>query len=413
MIIQSKDYLPPKSNSIYIYKGINNDTFTFKRYIEYINNDKIQIKFDNGINSFVNVYEYTPDGIKLCYYTGKSLYRQDFTTHTGCINNYLIKDPISKDNIWILSDGSKRCITNIDVKVQTQFKLYDSAIEVVTTAKNNSQFSINYYVLGIGLVKSIYYIKKKGFLFFELEDILEDTPYLKKIKFYYPDKNLNTIWSVEKPIIFNTNDDPSIVFSKEFESSPKGLLPLINRNTVINKMNYNLNNNSVSIDFSKDILLNLNNNSEYNTLFYYSIYNTLKDFYNTDNISISIEGMPIKKTFNISPLSHNLTIQNWKIENCKYPFTYVVKDNDTLIDISKKFNISYLKLAKLNNIENPNIINKHEVLQIYSSGIYLLKEGDSLKEIASMFGLSIEELIKINNISNLDVLKPGLKIRLS
>lgn len=29
-----------------------------------------------------------------------------------------------------------------------------------------------------------------------------------------------------------------------------------------------------------------------------------------------------------------------------------------------------------------------------------------------MFGLSIEELIKINNISNLDVLKPGLKIRL-
>ena len=56
MIIQSKDYLPPKSNSIYIYKGINNDTFTFKRYIEYINNDKIQIKFDNGINSFVIVY---------------------------------------------------------------------------------------------------------------------------------------------------------------------------------------------------------------------------------------------------------------------------------------------------------------------------------------------------------------------
>ena len=82
--------------------------------------------------------------------------------------------------------------------------------------------------------------------------------------------SLNTIWSVEKPIIFNTNDDPSIVFSKEFESSPKGLLPLINRNTVINKMNYNLNNNSVSIDFSKDILLNLNNNSEYNTCLLYT-----------------------------------------------------------------------------------------------------------------------------------------------
>lgn len=412
MRIQSKDYLPPKANSIYIYKGVDNDTFTFKRYIEYINDDKIQIKFDNGVNSFINVYEYSPDGIKLCYYTGTSLYHQDLTTHTGCINNYLIKEPIAKNNIWILSDGSKRCITNINIKVQTQFKLYDSAIEVVTTAKNDSQFSINYYVLGIGLVKSVYYINKKGFFSFELEDILEDTPYSKKVKIHYPDKNLNTIWSVDKSIVFNTNDNPSIVFSKEFESPPKGLLSLINRNTVINQMNYNLNNNSVSIDFSKDILINLNSSSEYNTLFYYSIYNTLKDFYNTDDILINIEGIPFKKYFNISPLSDNLTIQNWKIEECNYPFTYVVKDNDTLIDISKKFNINYLKLAKLNNIENPNIINKNQVLQIYSSGIYPLKEGYSLNEIASMFGLSIEELIKINNISNLDVLRPGLKIRL-
>ena len=72
-------------------------------------------------------------------------------------------------------------------------------------------------------------------------------------------------------------------------------------------MNYNLNNNSVSIDFSKDILLNLNNNSEYNTLFYYSIYNTLKDFYNTDNISISIEGMPIKKLLTF--LHYLITLQ--------------------------------------------------------------------------------------------------------
>ncbi len=98
--------------------------------------------------------------------------------------------------------------------------------------------------------------------------------------------------------------------------------------------------------------------------------------------------------------------------NDKNYFDHTSPTYGSPFDMMKKFNISYLKLAKLNNIENPNIINKHEVLQIYSSGIYLLKEGDSLKEIASMFGLSIEELIKINNISNLDVLKPGLKIRL-
>lgn len=63
-------------------------------------------------------------------------------------------------------------------------------------------------------------------------------------------------------------------------------------------------------------------------------------------------------------------------------------------------------------MEIQTLLTSMKFFRYNSSGIYLLKEGDSLKEIASMFGLSIEELIKINNISNLDVLKPGLKIRL-
>ena len=41
MKIQPKDYIPPKSNSIYVYKCTNNERFTFKRYIEYFNDDKI------------------------------------------------------------------------------------------------------------------------------------------------------------------------------------------------------------------------------------------------------------------------------------------------------------------------------------------------------------------------------------
>ena len=56
MKIQPKDYIPPKSNSIYVYKCTNNERFTFKRYIEYFNDDKIQVRYDNGINSFINVY---------------------------------------------------------------------------------------------------------------------------------------------------------------------------------------------------------------------------------------------------------------------------------------------------------------------------------------------------------------------
>ena len=71
-----------------------------------------------------------------------------------------------------------------------------------------------------------------------------------------------------------------------------------------------------------------------------------------------------------------------------------------------------LKLSKLNNIKNPNFINKDEVFQIYSNGIYSFKKNDSLNKIANMFGLSLEELIALNNITDLTLLKPGLKIKL-
>ena len=46
MKIQPKDYIPPKSNSIYVYKCTNNESFTFKRYIEYFNDDKIQVRYE-------------------------------------------------------------------------------------------------------------------------------------------------------------------------------------------------------------------------------------------------------------------------------------------------------------------------------------------------------------------------------
>lgn len=412
MKIQPKDYIPPKSNSIYVYKCTNNERFTFKRYIEYFNDDKIQVIYDNGINSFINVYKYADDGIKLCYYTNISSYHQQFINDEDCTNNYLIKEPLCENNLWILSDGSKRCITNKNAKVRTHLSYYNSAIEVTTTSKNKSQFSVNYYVLGIGLVKSIYYIKNKGYFSFELDDILENTPYLKNINFYYPDKNLNTIWSYNKTITFNTNDNISLIFSKEFETPPKGLLSLIDKNTLINSLNYD--SNFAYIDFSKDLLFHLKNSTKkYSNLFYHSIYNTLMNFYNTNDVCITINSIPYKNFFIISPLQQeNSSIQNWMIKDCKYPFTYVVGENDTLIKISEKFNIPVLKLSKLNNIKNPNFINKDEVLQIYSNGIYSFKKNDSLNKIANMFGLSLEELIALNNITDLTHLKPGLKIKL-
>ncbi len=95
------------------------------------------------------------DGVKLSFQIDNTYPHQNFLNESNNIDNYLIKEPIVQNNIWLLPDGSKRCITNVDIKVKTQLNLFSSAIEIVTIFKNKSDFSVDYYVKGIGLVKSL------------------------------------------------------------------------------------------------------------------------------------------------------------------------------------------------------------------------------------------------------------------
>ena len=412
MSIKSKEYFPPNLNSMYIYRGFNNNLINFKSSVDYFNNNKIQVRFDNGITNTVNIYEYSNDGIKLSFQVGNTYYHQNFLDKSNNIDNYLIKEPIVKNNMWLLSDGSKRCITNVDIEVKTQFNLFHSAIEIVTIFKNNSDFSVDYYVLGIGLVKSIYYIKKIGFLYCELEDILENSPYSKDVKIYYPDKNLNTIWYSNKTLSYNTNEDITLGFSKLFETPPIGLLPIINRNTKINKIYYNYKENFAHIDFYSGIINSLKENTIKTKKFFDCIYNTLKNYYQTENIYITINNHPYTDYFNSITPTDEIEIIEWRVQNCKYPFTYVVKENDTLINLANKFGIRHDKIAKLNNIKNPNKLLKNQVLQLYSSGVYTTKEGDSLESISEMFNLNINKIIEINNISDLNLITAGQKIKL-
>ena len=89
-----------------------------------------------------------------------------------------------------------------------------------------------------------------------------------------------------------------------------------------------------------------------------------------------------------------------------------VNNNDTIVSISKKFDINYNKIIKMNDIKNPNKLCKNQVIQLYSTGIYIIKPNDSLESIAEMFSLNVNKLIEINNIYDSNLLHPGKKIRL-
>ena len=86
--------------------------------------------------------------------------------------------------------------------------------------------------------------------------------------------------------------------------------------------------------------------------------------------------------------------------------TYIVEKNDTLYSIGKKFNISVDKIKEINNLDNNYLyigqklyINSPEKKEQYST--YIVEKGDSLWKISQKFNIPVNKLIELNNLNDL------------
>lgn len=97
---------------------------------------------------------------------------------------------------------------------------------------------------------------------------------------------------------------------------------------------------------------------------------------------------------------------------------YTVQSGDTLSGIAQKFNTTVDALVQLNNIKDRNLINTNQVLkitegQIEAAGEYTIQAGDTLSEIADKYGTTVEELAKLNGIEDANMIITGHVLKLS
>lgn len=93
---------------------------------------------------------------------------------------------------------------------------------------------------------------------------------------------------------------------------------------------------------------------------------------------------------------------------------YIVKENETIDDIAKKFNLTVNDLLKVNDfnlyeIIPGDIINIPFILSddfIY----YEINKGDTLRNIAKNLNISIETLAYLNGMNVNDYIYPGQRI---
>lgn len=92
---------------------------------------------------------------------------------------------------------------------------------------------------------------------------------------------------------------------------------------------------------------------------------------------------------------------------------YIVKKGDTLSSIAKKYNTTYQKLAEYNNIKNPNVISVGQKIKIPNQKktiTHIVKKGETLSAIASKYKTTYQKIAKDNNIKNPNVISVGQKL---
>ena len=104
---------------------------------------------------------------------------------------------------------------------------------------------------------------------------------------------------------------------------------------------------------------------------------------------------------------------------------YIVKDGDTLWDISRQHNVTVAQLTKWNAIAKRAALKPGQKLVIWqqtadanrASGIsrtvtYKVRKGDSLARIAQRFSVTVSDIVKWNNINSSNYLQPGQQLKL-
>lgn len=282
-----KDYFPFKENVKYEYIGKGNEYAAYVASVDFIRDNKLQLRKNNGGTEVVNVLEYKNNQLKLVYSKEECYYREDLTSKPSNKDEVLLKEPLTKGTSWTLSDGRKRYISNTSAPITTLLGSY-KALEVTT--EENGLKSLDYYVLNNGLVETIYNstnLEVKSIL----NKVTPDSELTQVVKLYYPNISNGKIYYSESELSFKTNDLTKLAFEKKFKEAPSKELGTLLGPDVKIKSLY-LNGNTVYVDFTKDFVSEMNAGSGTEALILQCITNTLGDYYKVPKVYITIENSP-------------------------------------------------------------------------------------------------------------------------
>jgi outer membrane lipoprotein-sorting protein len=290
------DYFPVNSDIYMKFMGTGNEYAEYETYIEYVRGNVIQKRVINPGTVSVEVYTVDNDALRRVFSQGETYYRNDFTSYAA-VDEILIKAPIKVGTTWTLADGSTRTITSLNKKLSVAAGDFE-ALEVTTASKDYT--IVDYYAKNTGLIKTEF--KADGENPFtvvsELEELSASTPLKEQVKIFYPYfEKTSLVYSVIEIELF-TNEDAYSKICAALKTVPEGnglsngLSAVLSENAKVNNVNLDETDNICHVDFSEELITEMNAGSAMESMILQCIANTFGEYYQKDKVIITVGGNP-------------------------------------------------------------------------------------------------------------------------
>lgn len=292
--LKASDFLSYEKDVYMKFRGTGNEYAEYETYVDYVKDDIVQLRNINPGTTMVFVYQYKNGELKKLYSHGETYYNFDFTDFKDKDKEeVLIKEPIKVGTKWELADKVERSITAVDKEINLPAGIY-KALEITTVG---SDYTIkDYYVKEIGHVKSKFATNEDDEykVVSELEKLEKNVAQKKSINFYFADFKNDRIVYENREFNIKTNQDILNLLQEELKKAPEGdeLKGTLTANANILGIKIDDEKGIVTVDFTPQLISEMNAGTSYESMIINSIVNTIGDYFLVDKVIITVEGKP-------------------------------------------------------------------------------------------------------------------------
>lgn len=326
------------------------------------------------------------------------------------------KDTIQIDNMDNLAEVLKAqvCLVDKDIKVSYNKILTKSEaeIKIIYLTEDNRINTINYKIPVVGFIDMPNVTEENICdVNYEIKNIIikpnsqdEHSIYveieIEVVCYVYEEKQINLI-----------QDMYSTLVNLEFEKKQIMTITDKQNRTDIKQIREKINIKDIEglnlIDV--DVIPTIINENKINTKILYEAELNLKFIFQDAKSQITIKDAKIPFEFTIENLQNGETLNTNSNMEIKTK-DFIIQDGGDIncsIDIQNDTNM--YRTANINMINSIEENGEREE-QDYSIVIYIVKKGDTLWNIAKEFGSTVDGIARVNGIENRDLITPGQKL---